>query len=144
MIRYTLRCDNNHDYDSWFQSSESYLQLRDAAMLSCPLCGSSQVEKAMMAPQVTAGTRSDAATEQIDLDAPMSRYEEAVQELRKTIETHSEDVGRNFAREARAIASGEAPRRTIRGESHHKEARGLIEDGIAVLPLPWSHHVNTH
>jgi len=145
MIRYSLRCDNDHDHDSWFQSGEAYLQLRDAAMLSCPICGSSQVEKAMMAPQVASGIKSSGEeSESIDLAEPMSRYEEAVQELRQEIEKGSEDVGRNFAKEARAIAKGEAPRRTIRGESHLKEARTLIEEGIGVLPLPWSDHVNTH
>ncbi|MCY4261291.1 MAG: DUF1178 family protein [Rhodobacteraceae bacterium] len=144
MIRYSLQCDNDHDYDSWFQSSEAFRQLKKAGMLSCPICGSSEVEKSMMAPQVAKRTKTGEKKGRIDLAKPLTRLEAAVHELRQEIEKNSEDVGRQFAREARAIAKGDAPHRPIRGESHLKEARALIEEGIGVLPLPWSDRVNTH
>ena len=72
------------------------------------------------------------------LSAPASPAEQALAELRRRIEAKSEDVGRDFAAEARRIHAGEAPERPIIGEARPAEARALVEDGIPVAPLPWS------
>lgn len=143
MIRYSLRCDSNHDYDSWFQSGEAFVQLKEAGMLSCPVCGSYHVEKAMMSPQVLAGD-NEKAVAKVDVNEPLTRLEAAYRELKQEIEKNSEYVGRKFSEEARAIHKGDAPLRSIRGESHLEDARALIEEGINVIPLPWSDHANTH
>jgi hypothetical protein len=84
-----------------------------------------------MAPRVSVG-RNDHP-----LSGPASTAEQAIAELRKHIEAKAEDVGRNFATEARKIHEGEAPIRPIIGEAKWQEARELIEDGIQIAPLPW-------
>ncbi len=133
MIRYALRCDKAHEFESWFASAAGYDALRAAGHVACPACGSAHVEKALMAPQVATGE----AAERPRLDQPQSEAEVALAELRRQIEANSEYVGMNFAAEARAIHDGDAPARSIYGETRGDEARKLIEDGVPVAPLPF-------
>lgn len=131
MIRYALRCENAHEFDGWFRSSEGYDALRMAGQVACTICGSARVEKALMAPNV--GTVPGKGA----LDRPGSDAEAALQALRRHIEQNSEHVGMSFAAEARAIHDGDAPNRAIHGEARLEDARKLLEDGIAVAPLPF-------
>lgn len=124
MIRYRLKCAEGHSFDSWFASSEAFERLHSAGKVTCIECGINAVEKAMMAP-------SRAQSEPIQTDSAT-----ILARLRQHIETHSEDVGTQFASEARAIHDGEAPERMIHGQAKPDEARALIEDGVPVLPLP--------
>jgi hypothetical protein len=130
MIRYALRCDRDHGFDSWFGSAEAYDRLRAAGHVACPDCGSTVVDKALMAPSV-APARDKA------LAAPRDPREAALAELRRQVEENSEYVGLEFATEARRIHEGEAPERSIYGEARLDEARRLIEDGVPVAPLPF-------
>ena len=142
MIKYSLICAEGHRFDRWFASAGAYETLRASGMVGCAVCGSPQVEKAMMAPTVKpSDTKAAEPPEPADprpLSAPASPAEQALAELRKRIETESDYVGRDFAREARAIHEGEAPRRSIHGEADAQEARSLIEDGVPVAPLPFA------
>ncbi len=149
MIRYTLKCDNDHSFDSWFRSADAYEKLRATDMVCCAVCGSLRVKKAVMAPPVrparsakrpadaTAAAGQPASPPAGPLSQPASQAETALAELRAKVEASSEDVGRDFAREARAIHYGDAPSRPIIGEAKPAEAKSLIEDGIPVAPLPW-------
>lgn len=137
MIKYTLRCEQDHQFDSWFQSSCAYEKLAKSGHLSCAVCGSGGVKKAMMAPRVTAKKKDKAPKSAGPLSAPASPAEQAIQELRKKVTENADDVGRNFASEARAIHNGEAPERAIYGEAKIADAKSLIDDGIPVRPLPW-------
>jgi hypothetical protein len=130
MIRYALRCDSDHGFDSWFGSAEAYDRLRAAGHVACPDCGSTSVDKALMAPNVT-------PSRQKPLSAPQDPREAALAELRRRIEENSEYVGLEFASEARRIHSGDAPERAIYGEARAEEARRLIEEGVPVAPLPF-------
>ncbi|QHQ35650.1 DUF1178 family protein [Algicella marina] len=146
MIRFALKCKQGHQFESWFGSGADYDRLAAAGHVSCIVCGESSVEKDIMAPRVaSSGTdpqKGDAASKEPDaarpLSAPASPAEAALRKLRTEIEKNSENVGRNFAAEARAIHNGEAPERAIIGEARADEARDLIRDGIKVAPLPWS------
>ena len=135
MIRYALECDREHGFDSWFQSADAYDKVAAAGMVSCPECGSTRVRKALMAPDVRPAR---GASEAPALSAPTADPRAAaLAELRRRVEEGSDYVGMNFAAEARAIHAGEAPERAIWGEARIDEARGLIEDGIPVAPLPF-------
>lgn len=133
MIKYSLKCDKDHVFDSWFDGAEAYEKLEKAGLLCCAVCGSSNVTRRLSAPQV-----SPARSKAGPLSAPASPAEQAMAELRKHVEANTDDVGTNFATEARKIADGDAPDRAIRGEAKLDEAKALIEDGIPVAPLPWS------
>lgn len=148
MIRYTLKCENGHQFDSWFQSAEAFDTLVARGLTSCALCGSTSVEKALMAPRVASGEGQRATAEAIAenepdnasegaLTTPSSPLERAVAKLRSDVEKNSDYVGRSFAQEARKMHEGEVPARSIYGEARVDEARALAEDGVPVMPLPF-------
>lgn len=141
MIRFSLRCEKAHRSDSWFGSGADFDRLIAAGLVACPVCGSTAVEKDLMAPAVATtapapGTGAEPAAP--SLTAPASPAERALAEFRRRVEAEAEDVGRRFATEARRIHEGSAPERPIIGEARPSEARSLVEDGIPVAPLPWS------
>ena len=135
MIRYALKCSADHSFDSWFQSAAAYEALISAGRVTCPICGSTKVEKGLMAPAVRLSDAPAAADR--PLDAPGTDVEAALAALRRQIEANSDYVGLNFAAEARRIHAGDAPERSIYGEARADEARALIEDGVPVAPLPF-------
>lgn len=140
MIRYSLKCPDNHVFESWFQSADAYEALRGAGMVSCPECGATEIEKAMMTPQVRASrnTAKPEAKPDRPLSAPADPREAALAELKRQIEAKSDYVGMNFVAEARAIHEGDAPARSIHGEARVDEAKKLLEDGVPVAPLPFT------
>jgi hypothetical protein len=142
MIQFTLKCADGHRFDSWFQSAEAFEKLRAAGMVCCAVCGTQQVDKALMAPRVrpadkTAAAPTADAPRDPALSAPATQTEQAMTALKRKIEENSDYVGRNFAQEARDIHDGTAPERSIYGEARPDEARKLIEDGVPVAPLPF-------
>lgn len=137
MIRYTLTCDQDHHFESWFQTSAAFDALAASGHLSCTICGSTQVARAMMAPSVPTKGNRKADDKKADLSAPLSTAETELAALRKQVEENSDYVGLSFAQEARKMHDGEAPERAIYGEAKLDEARKLIEDGVPVAPLPF-------
>ncbi|MBA86219.1 DUF1178 family protein [Thalassobius sp. S69A] len=142
MIQYTLKCDQDHRFDSWFQSGEAFDKLKAAGMVACAVCGSANVDKAIMAPRVRPARTASAASPETPpsaptLGTPANDTERAISELKRKIEENSEYVGQNFAQEARAMHEGDSPERAIHGEAKPEEAKKLIEEGVPVLPLPF-------
>ena len=138
MIRYNLKCDAGHGFDSWFKGAEAFSTLLAVGQVVCPVCGSAAVEKDLMAPAVRPARKAGAALPaRPDLSAPASELEEKIAALRRQIEENSEYVGMNFAAEARAIHAGDAPERVIHGEAKPDEARAMIDEGLPVAPLPF-------
>tara|TARA_B100000787_G_C16084899_1_gene246192 strand:- start:57 stop:479 length:423 start_codon:yes stop_codon:yes gene_type:complete len=133
LIRFSLKCSQDHSFESWFQSSEAFEKLAAAGLISCIDCGDSHIMKSLMAPKLnTRKTKS-----KISLTVPMSDKENALAKLKAAVEKNSDYVGMNFASEARAMHDGEQPARSIYGEARPEEAKALIEDGIRVAPLPF-------
>lgn len=144
MITYTLKCADGHQFDSWFQSATAFDKLKTAGMIACAVCGSESVEKALMAPSVRPARKASTdlpptpeASSEKPLSTPANPAEQALAALKKKIEATSDNVGLNFASEARAIHDGSAPERSIYGEARADEAKKLIADGIPVAPLPF-------
>ena len=142
MIRYSLRCRDDHSFDSWFKGAEAFAALQAAGQVACPVCGSTEVRKDLMAPAVRTARKAEGAGPhkgegRPDLTAPASDLEEKLAALRRQIEENSEYVGMNFAAEARRMHAGETPGRAIHGEARPEEARALIEEGLPVAPLPF-------
>ncbi|EPX81997.1 DUF1178 family protein [Salipiger mucosus] len=150
MINYSLKCGADHRFDSWFQSAEAFDKLQSAGMVACAICGSTDVQKDLMAPSVSSRRKDGAPPEESaqqdggdeapapgPLSEPASPAEQALRALRAQVEANSDYVGRDFAREARAMHSGEAPQRAIWGETRGDEAKALIEEGVPVTPLPF-------
>jgi len=153
MIRYNLRCDRSHTFESWFQSSSAYESQEKRKLVSCPSCGSTKVERAIMAPQIVSKKGRERA-EPVPAPAPavapeapaegatpllMTQERELrakLKELRDHIVKNADNVGEKFPNEARKMHYGEIEHRPIYGEASPEEAKSLIEEGVEVSPLP--------
>jgi len=151
MIRYSLVCEAGHDFESWFPSGDAYDAQRKRGLVSCPVCGSAKVEKALMAPSLgRKGNRAETApapapsspgpeegTKPVTL---LSEKEQAFRAMLRAVRAHvtrnADYVGQDFADEARRMHYGEIEHRSIYGETDASEAKALIEEGIEVMPLP--------
>ncbi len=150
MIRYALKCCQDHEFESWFASAEAFDKLRSTGMVACPVCSSDKVEKAMMTPGVRPSrtkarpSAPESSTQEsvsengpASLREPMSELEANLAKLRQHVEKNSDYVGLSFAKEARRMHDGEIPQRSIYGEARRDEAKKLFEDGVPVAPLPF-------
>ena len=131
MIQYALKCENDHQFDSWFQSASAFDALQKAGHLACAVCGSAKVQKAIMAPRVAAKDGKD------EPKLGSNEQEQALAALKQHVEENADYVGSNFAEEARSMYLGATPERAIYGEANGAEAKALIEDGVPVAPLPF-------
>lgn len=148
MIRYQLRCDADHDFESWFRDSAAYEGQRKKKLVACPVCGSAEVDKAIMAPALGRGTKKFSDTPAPAPSAPeapqpvalMSEKERELRDMLRAVREHvvknSDYVGEDFATVARQMHEGEVEKRSIYGEASAEEVKSLIEDEIEVHPLP--------
>ena len=154
MIRYTLRCERDHTFESWFQDSSAYEQQVKRKLVSCPVCDSVMIEKAIMAPRIVrkkgrerAEPAPAPAAPAAETPAPttsatplmMAQERELrakIKELRDHIVKNAENVGEKFPNEARKMHYGEIEHRPIYGEASPEEAKSLIDEGVEVSPLP--------
>ena len=152
MIRYALHCERDHSFESWFQSSSAYETQVKRKLVTCPVCGSAKVEKAIMAPRIVGKKSREraaapqpvaAAGTEVTTTAPTSlmmaqerELRAKLKELRDHIVKNADNVGERFPNEARAMHYGDKEHRPIYGEASPDEAKALIEEGIDVSPLP--------
>jgi len=140
MIVFDLRCPLDHVFEAWFGSSGDYEDQRARALIACPICGDTAVEKAVMAPNVGAKGNSRGAAVPMALPGKHGEAKAMLAALAKAqaaMLESSEWVGRDFADKARAMHLGEIDSATIHGEVSRDQARSLIEDGVPVAPLPF-------
>ncbi len=141
MIRYALACEQAHEFESWFPSSGAYDAQAARGLLTCPYCGSTKIDKQIMAPRLARAEKEPVAAAGPDQPmALLSERERAIRAMLKAVREHvmkhAEHVGDRFPEEARRIHYGEVEYRSIYGEASPAEARELLEEGIEVHPLP--------
>ncbi len=156
MIRYNLVCNKGHEFESWFADSAAYDKQAKRKLVSCPVCDSAKVEKAIMAPRVSSGKKERVvATAPIEAPAPQAAAEASaapapvamvspherefhakLKELRDHLTKNADNVGAKFPEEARKMHYGEAEHRSIYGVASPDEAKDLAEEGIEFHPLP--------
>jgi hypothetical protein len=141
MIKYALACEQAHEFESWFPSSDAFETQRKRGFVTCPFCNTAKVEKQIMAPSVARTDKAPAlAAPEAQPVAVLSDKEReiraALRALREHVLKNSENVGKGFVEEARKMHYGETEERSIYGEADLAEARALLEEGIDVLPLP--------
>jgi hypothetical protein len=150
MIRYALNCEQGHAFESWFRNSSSFDKQAKRALIACPICNSTKVEKAIMAPRLgRSETADDAAkvppapTPPAPATAPLAvmspperELRKKLKELREHITKNADYVGPRFPEQARKIHYGEIEHRSIYGEASMDEAKELHEEGIEFHPLP--------
>jgi hypothetical protein len=163
MICYALACDQGHTFESWFANSATYDRQVRRRLVSCPVCSSNKVEKAIMAPRVTVTKRcSDAsmlapmsegpapsqlsapeAPPHANVSAPVAmmspqerEFRKKLKELREHLTRNADYVGGRFPEEARKMHYGEIEHRSVYGEATIDQAKELHEEGIECHPLP--------
>ena len=158
MIRYALVCERKHEFESWFPNSAAYDKQASRGLIACPVCASTKVEKAIMAPRLarkdiearepavmehSAPTGEATPVAAAEEKAPVAMLSPQEQELRsklKELRDHlvrnADHVGQRFPEEARKMHYGEIEHRSIYGEASPDEANALAEEGIAFHPLP--------
>lgn len=152
MIRYALVCDNAHEFESWFATSSSFEEQAARGLVTCPICDSAKVERAIMAPNVARTDRdrspAEPAAEPATVPAPVPAtpmalmgekevaFRQMVEALHKHVTENAEHVGPRFAEEALKIHNGEADSRAIYGEATMDDAQRLHEEGVEFMPLP--------
>ncbi len=155
MIRYSLICEKQHDFEIWFKNSADYDKQSKRGLVTCPDCGSAKVEKALMAPSLGRGTRKGAtapepvAAPQPEAPTPAEsktpvamvspaehEFRAKLKELRDHLVKNADNVGTKFPEEARKMHYGEKEHRSIYGEASPQEAKELLEEGVELHPLP--------
>jgi hypothetical protein len=151
VIRYNLICDKRHEFESWFPSSAAYEKQEKRKLIECPVCGSTKVERAIMAPNLARkdkGTPIQAPVEAptpaaadtptpVAMISPQEReFRKKLKELRDHLTSNADNVGKKFPEVARKMHYGEIEHRSIYGEASPKDAKELHEEGIEFHPLP--------
>ncbi len=151
MIRYGLACEAGHAFDGWFRSSADFDEQATRLMVTCPVCGSPKVAKALMAPALSQGRREpaperapapepaprpDAPANVALVDDGASRIRDMLREFRTELTKNSEDVGERFPEVARRMHAREIEQKTVHGRASAEEAKALLEEGVAVQALP--------
>lgn len=155
MIRYALACPEGHAFESWFKHSDAFDEQAKRGLIACPTCGSTDVEKALMAPRLSRsvteskrGAARDGEESEQKAVAPSTKAPVAImspqerelrqklKDLRDQLTKSAEHVGQRFPEEARKMHYGETEHRSIYGEASADDARALIEEGIEFHPLP--------
>ena len=165
MIRYALECGEDHGFEAWFRSSDDFERQQAAELLSCPVCGSHAVTRALMAPAVSTSRKraeiaaaiaaapavaeappAAAAGAPVPVPPPpvpvtlpdprVAALAEMLRQMRRHVEENAENVGPRFPEEARKIHYGETDPRGIYGQASRDEVEALLDEGIEVHALP--------
>ena len=134
MIRFSLICDHDHEFEAWFRSNDDFDRQKKRGFVDCPTCGSNKVEKALMAPAVSTGRKKEKIA--LAMNEMQKKAMAEMKALSEKIRENADYVGDKFAEEARKIHFGEADARGIYGEATLEEAKSLAEDGVGFIPIP--------
>lgn len=149
MIKYALVCEQKHNFEVWFSDSADYDKQRKRGLVTCPVCDSKKIEKAIMAPALGRGTKKRGAPAPVETPTPLSapepvamispqeqEFRAKLKELRDHLTKNADNVGSKFPEEARKMHYGEIEHRSIYGEASPQEAKELHEEGIEFHPIP--------
>ena len=134
MIRFSLHCEHSHEFEGWFRNNDDFDTQKKRGFVECPVCGSSNVEKALMAPAVSTSRKQEKVA--LAMGEQQRRAMAELKALSQKMRDNADYVGDKFAEEARKIHFGETEARGIYGEATVQEARSLVEDGVYFLPIP--------
>lgn len=136
MIKYNLKCENNHEFESWFSDSKEFENLKKKKLLECIFCSSKKISKTIMSPMVS-------TTEKLSKNFTLEKNKEFEAEkkqllnIRNFVEKNYEYVGKDFSKKVREIYYDKNTNRTIYGTTTVKERKELSEEGIDLLTIPW-------
>jgi len=134
-MKFQLECKNTHAFEGWFRSNDDFEKQQKRGLLECPICGTHEVSKTLMAPSVATGRSKEkiaVAAGQVAQQQMMAK----MMELAKEVKSKADNVGEKFPEEARKIHYGESKARAIYGKATTDEVTELVDEGVDILPLP--------
>tara|TARA_B100001248_G_C27258113_1_gene397073 strand:+ start:77 stop:499 length:423 start_codon:yes stop_codon:yes gene_type:complete len=140
MIKYNLKCHNNHEFESWFSNSQEFEKLKKKKLLECIYCSSTKINKSIMSPMISVISKKKVDT--IDLEKNLISEKAKLLKIRKYIENNFEYVGKNFSKEVRDIYYDKKSKRAIYGSATEDERKELAEEGIDLINVPWVNKEN--
>ena len=135
MIKYNLKCENKHEFESWFSDSKEFEKLRKKKLLECIYCRSKKISKSIMAPMISVASKKNLKL--LENFNDLKREKKILIEIRKYIEKNFKYVGKNFSKEVREIYYDKKNKKTIYGTTTPEERAELAEEGIDLLSIPW-------
>ena len=136
MIKYNLKCDNDHEFESWFSDSKEFERLKTKKLLECIYCNSKIIKKSIMAPMISVSKNNNVNKFQIN-EKILQKQRNKLIKLRNYIEKNFEYVGEDFSKKVREIYYDKKNKKTIYGITTPEERRDLKEEGIDLLSIPW-------
>tara|TARA_Y100001970_G_scaffold289152_1_gene418595 strand:- start:7050 stop:7469 length:420 start_codon:yes stop_codon:yes gene_type:complete len=134
MIKYNLKCDQKHEFESWFSSSKEFENLKQKKMIECIYCNSTKVEKSIMSPLVLSKEQKNKKNQYAN---ETKKFHEELLKIRKFVEKNFEDVGKDFSKEVRNVYYDNRKNKNIYGNATQEEAEELREEGIDIASIPW-------
>ena len=135
MIKYNLKCDNNHEFESWFSDSNEFNKLNKKKLLECIYCSSNKINKSIMAPMISGGKLKEDNSNL--LNEKLSDKKKELLQIRNYIEKNFEFVGDKFSQKVREVYYDKKTRKTIYGSTTKEEREELAEEGIDLVSIPW-------
>ena len=135
MIKYNLKCENNHEFESWFSNSKEFDKLNKKDLLECIFCSSNKITKSIMAPMITSSKVNEDQINKIDKN--LKDEKNKLFKLRKYIEKNFDYVGKDFSKKVREIYYDKKNNKAIYGTTTLKERKELSDEGINLLSIPW-------
>ena len=135
MIKYNLKCHNDHEFESWFSNSKEYEKLNKKGLLECIFCDSKKINKSIMAPTILNSKEKDSQIKIIKND--LEDEKNKLLNLRKYIENNFDYVGKNFGKKVREVYYDKKNKNAIYGTTTPEEREELAEEGIDLLSIPW-------
>ena len=135
MIKYNLKCNNEHEFESWFSNSEEFEKLNNRNLLECIFCSSKKISKSIMAPMISSKKKDGEEIELINSNYLSEKNK--LLKIRKYIEKNFEYVGKDFSKKVREVYYDKKNKKTIYGTTTPKEREELLEEGIDLLSIPW-------
>ncbi len=140
MIKYNLKCHNNHEFESWFSNSEEFDKLNKKDLLECIYCSSKKISKSIMAPMISTIKNKNHKLE--DINRNIRDEKDKLLKLRKYIENNFDYVGKDFSKKVREIYYDKKSKKAIYGTTTPEERDELAEEGIDLLSIPWVNKEN--
>ena len=135
MIKYNLKCHNEHEFESWFSSSGEFEKLVKRKLLECIYCSSKKIDKSIMSPMVS---NSKSKNEEFNIAGKdLKNHKNNLIKLRKYIENNFDYVGKDFSKKVREIYYDKKNKKAIYGTTTHEEREELAEEGIELFSVPW-------
>jgi len=135
MIKYILKCNRNHEFESWFSNSEEFDNLNKRQLLECIYCSSKKISKSIMSPMIS--NLSNKKEKIKEIDKGVIEEKNKLSQLRKYIETNFDYVGKDFSKKVREVYYDKKNKKAIYGTTTPEERKELVEEGIDLLSIPW-------